>query len=224
MTDTPVYVVAFKDPTWVVADTVVELATSVGLAVASGGTAAGQTVKGAVQAAENLKKVVDSVRTGKSISDVLKVVRETWALVKSIKKAADASAKVKDAVDKAKEALEKLKEKTLKVEPWHCANIVKEGYDRFLKVSGYAELLGAKTVKLFIFREGGGAALQHVEFSTNNDHSWVVEKDFVVRAKYGTLTQSRRGCGELVYKFSAEKSEGKAVNDPDCRVVRDDSE
>lgn len=64
--------------------------------------------------------------------------------------------------------------------------------DKYFSVRGIAGLLGASDVTIFVVSESLDRVLN---FNSNSDHSWIIQDDEVVRARFGTLQEPSRDDG-----------------------------
>ncbi|MFE1777036.1 hypothetical protein [Streptomyces sp. NPDC059008] len=214
-----VYVFAYKDPKWEVVDKTVDLAVSVGVAVAS--IVSG--VNAVNGAAKLVSSAVDAVRAGRKISDLLELIKGIVKLVKSLRAAAIKAVAVGEKNERLKEAKDVegrvagfMAERAIKLQPLYCVNVFNEKLkDNFFNVSHWASFLGANIVNLLIVRRGDDSeGVEYKHFHSGGDDSWIILQEGIVKADRGALTQAGERNDHCKFKSDDDIDSVEDCNDP----------
>lgn len=138
------------------------------------------------------------------------------------------------------DAMDAIKKNSTKIPAYSSINIYEAGiFETYLSVSGVASLRNAETITLNIISEEKPTiyhkTLMHIprgkttsnsrnlprkvkqaSFSTNNDSSWIVKDNEVIRAKYGTLWQEDRNSGFYRLSMGNRLLAGQRLSPGEC--------
>ncbi|XHX75707.1 MAG: hypothetical protein RBJ76_00350 (plasmid) [Stenomitos frigidus ULC029] len=188
------YVLPVPNSDWVWADIGFVIASSIPLAVATAGTGTAAAATATVRSLSTFKKLVE---VAKWISQATKIPRDinTWAGKASGLKELGETQLKNNALQDLTQAKAFIQRDAVRIEPGSYEEVFKKfAPSGYMSPSGISAAFGAADMTLFIIFESSldyesNSRKGMVTFNTNNDQSWIVKENEVVRAKYGKIAE-----------------------------------
>ncbi|HDQ4074432.1 TPA: hypothetical protein P8O34_005831 [Pseudomonas aeruginosa] len=171
-TSKSIYVIAAPNPAWAATDFTVDLALM----------------------AAGLGEIKAAVTTA-TLPAELKTIKDIWSLVSISGKLLSGTV---SAGTRSAEAAQKVIQEIYKVGIAIPSNEYKDVFEQsaveiFLSASGYAGMLGASTVSLFVYAEDTNRT---ASFNSDPDYSWIAKNDGIWRAEYGSVWKQQGNAPE----------------------------
>lgn len=189
-----IYVLPTPNKDWVWADVAFGIVSTVAITAVTAGLAAPAASAAAAEAVNSVTTLSKLITAMKSIYALYRAGKQVYQYYEI---GEDAYAKAQEASNNAKKFLDG---NALKISPGTSVKVYSTGGGwyplwvptRYLSPSGWATAFNGSDMSLFIATT---SLSKMVSFDTNSDASWIVNKDEVVRARYGNISVEDRGAG-----------------------------
>lgn len=190
------YILPSKNKDWIYGDMAIDLA----LWTASGGISSMSNIGQVANATKSFKDFVTAIQLINTARNLVQMPVTAGIGVHREEKIRGLREKVKEDEQKVRDFLG---DKGVLIKPGETVNIYERWSPlRFLTGSDVASFWGASNRSLFIIDRD---LMYTAHFNTNDDHSWIIQDDAVVRAEYGTWKQPQPNLGR--YDFVSVATE-----------------